>query len=170
VLTVFLETVDAAVDRFQAEDRSTVVSGAMKGVSFSKSYEALPTYCLALMQNASPGNQEALAFAIAKLKDSNMEEDLKSLSLGLELMNVVGPGVVLAAVGALGDRIRVDDSAETGSGAESSTTDAHVVAEEIRAARSKPIDSAFQGHSGAEDSVRNLPRKTARGDSPQGQP
>jgi hypothetical protein len=108
VLTVFLNTIDGEVDRVQAEDRSKIVSKAMNGLSFERSYVALPTYCLALMQNVSHDNQEVLGAAIAKLRNTDMDDDLKCLSLGLELMNVVGPRVLEAAVDAIGYRLRAE--------------------------------------------------------------
>lgn len=106
VLLVVLGASDRAVDRLRAEARSSAVARIMAGVSFQKAVEALPTFCLALMQNLPREDQEALANQIKRLGDANMDDDIKSLVLGLSLMNVVGEAVLTSAVKNLGPRIR----------------------------------------------------------------
>ena len=107
-LQVVLNAADRAVDRRRAGARAGEVSRAMEGVSFDKASEALPSYCLALMQNASEEEKVALAHQVALLRDARMEDRAKSLALGLALMNVVGRGVLEAAVVTLRDEIRHD--------------------------------------------------------------
>jgi len=107
-LQVVLNAADRAVDRRRAGARAGEVSRAMDGVAFAKAAEALPSYCLALMQNASEDEKVALANQVTLLRDAHMEDRAKSLALGLALMNVVGRGVLEAAVLTLRDEIRHD--------------------------------------------------------------
>jgi hypothetical protein len=62
----------------------------MKGVDFEKAKKSLPLYCLGLMQNMPPEDQQTLKQAIDTLDSS----DAGPLLLGLELMNVVGIDVL----------------------------------------------------------------------------
>jgi hypothetical protein len=113
-LQVVLTAADRAVDRRRAGARAGEVSRAMDGVAFAKAAEALPSYCLALMQNASEDEKVALANQVTLLRDAHMEDRAKSLALGLALMNVVGRGVLEAAVLALRDEIRHDGMVRDG--------------------------------------------------------
>jgi hypothetical protein len=106
VLSVLLQTVDRDVDRLQARQRAIDASEIMKNVSFARAHEALTAYCLALMQNLSAEEQQGLSLSVAALKQSRMSEEVRTLNLGLELMNRVGPEVLKSAVDALGPRIR----------------------------------------------------------------
>jgi hypothetical protein len=105
-LQIFLAAADQGVDRKRAAARSAAVAKAMKGVDFDKALPALPPYCLALMQNVSPEDQQALSQSLAALKASDADPTVKSLLLGLELINVVGEDVLTTAVNSLGDQIR----------------------------------------------------------------
>lgn len=106
VLTSLLNVVDRAVDRRRAADRSKSIVAIMSEVSFGKAKIALPAYCLQLMQNVPREEQEKLRTAVEALGRADMDEDLKSLKLGLLLTNTVGPGVLTAAVRDLGRKIR----------------------------------------------------------------
>jgi hypothetical protein len=115
ILTSLLAAIDRVVDREQARHRALQVEKIMKGVSFKHAYEALPTYCLALMQNLPGEDQEALARTVMTLEQSDMEDDVKALALGIELMNLVGPDVLGVAVRTLGTRIGpTENTVETG--------------------------------------------------------
>ena len=116
-LQVLLTAADRAVDRRRAGARAGEVSRAMEGVSFSKACEALPSYCLALMQNATEDEKVALANQVTLLRDAQMEDRAKTLALGLALMNVVGSGVLEAAVGSLREEIRYDAARAGANGA-----------------------------------------------------
>ena len=86
----------------------------MSDVSFEKARVALPAYCLALLQNLSADEQKDLNTAISSLAASPMNNALKSLNLGLVLMNIVGPELLDSAVQALLQEIAVpkpDDTA-----------------------------------------------------------
>ena len=105
-LQIFLAAADRAVDRKRAAARSDAVAQVMKGVDFAKALKALPPYCLALMQNVSPEDQQVLQRALEALEKLEAEPAVKSLLLGTELMNVVGAYVLTTAVRTLGDQIR----------------------------------------------------------------
>jgi hypothetical protein len=105
-LQIFLAASDRAVDRIRASARSEAVGKIVEGVDYAKAFQALPPYCLALMQNLSPEDQKQLAQAVVKVDQSAAEPNVKVRLLGLELINVVGIDVLTAAVRSLGDQIR----------------------------------------------------------------
>ena len=78
----------------------------MKGVDFEKAFQALPPYCLALMQNLPAEDQQQLARAVEKLRGGAADPTVKARLLGLELINVVGMDVLTTAVKSLEDQIR----------------------------------------------------------------
>lgn len=102
LLASILGAADRSVDREQARHRSEVVVKIMDGVIFTKAQAALPTYCLALLQNVTPEEEISLANDVAALANKDgMSERQKSLALGLRLMNLVGEDLLRAAVIAL---------------------------------------------------------------------
>lgn len=104
-LQILLSSADRAVDRKRASARATNIAELMRGVSFAEAVEALPTYCLALMQNVPADEQENLARDVRELTQAQMPDEIKVLNLGLRLMNVVGPETLEAAVKSLGAAI-----------------------------------------------------------------
>lgn len=103
VLEALLGAADRAVDRLQAQRRSDLVTTTMAGVSFDKAHASLPTYCLALMQAVTSEEKESLARDIDALAtNDDMTDAQKALSLGLRVMNLVGPDVLKVGVQALG--------------------------------------------------------------------
>jgi len=106
LLTSLLSVVDRAVDRRRAAERSRSISKVMNGVSFAKAKISLSAYCLQLMQNVPLEEQQKLRTSVEGLGLTDMDDDLKSLNLGLLLMNTVGPTVLEAAVRDLGTRIK----------------------------------------------------------------
>ena len=105
-LTAILGAADRSVDRERARTRSTLVTQIMEDVNFSKARAALPTYCLALMQNVAAEEKTALAEDVAALvNNTDMGDKEKTLALGLRLMNLVGDSVLSAAVQALREEI-----------------------------------------------------------------
>ena len=105
-LQIFLAAADRAVDRQRAAARSAAVVAAMKGVDYAKAKDALPPYCLALMQNISNEDQQELGRALRDLEAGPEEPNVKALLLGIELINVVGVDVLTTAVKSLGEQIR----------------------------------------------------------------
>ncbi len=107
-LFVVLSAADAAVDRCRAKARAKTVSRVMSAVSFEKSHRAIPTLCLALMQNLSTEEQEQFGNQVTLLReDAVMEDEVKALALGLTVMNMMGPDVLEEVVDTLGARIKV---------------------------------------------------------------
>lgn len=105
-LQVILMATDREVDRERATARAEQVVHIMEGLSFEKISTALPTLCLALMQNLPEEDQQALGRQVAELQTATFDDRIKTLTLGLKLMNVVGDGVLRGAVLALGSHIR----------------------------------------------------------------
>ena len=98
-LDVLLESVDRAVDRKRAEERGKAVSEIMKDVIFEQAYQALPAYCLALLQNLPQADQDMLGKKIGLLYNTDgISSSVKSKLLGIALMNLVGENVLRAAV------------------------------------------------------------------------
>jgi len=76
-------------------------------VVFTKAYDTLPSFALALMQNLSEEDQKAFAQEINDLGQSpTNDQETKSLLLGLVIINFLGEDVLVAAVDSLGTRIR----------------------------------------------------------------
>jgi hypothetical protein len=93
-----LDACDRAVDRQRAAQRTTVIQHAMVDVSFARAQQPLTTFCLALMQNLSADEQKTIADQIANLGNAAFDDKLKSMVLGLYLVNIVGPDVLTHAV------------------------------------------------------------------------
>jgi hypothetical protein len=89
-LQIFLVAADRQVDRLRAQARSDAVAQIMKDVDYPKAFKALPPYCLALMQNVSPEDQQQLGQALKRLEQDAGEPSVKVRLLGPELINVVG--------------------------------------------------------------------------------
>jgi hypothetical protein len=97
LLHVLLFATDRDVDRRRAKQRAKAVSDALKGLSYTDVGEALPNYCLTLMQNVPDGEQAELRQRLKDIADSTMEDTLKVNAVGLTLMTVVGQRVLEAA-------------------------------------------------------------------------
>ena len=106
-LQIFRDGADRAVDRVRAADRGDKVAELMAGLSYSKAFEGLPPYCLALMQNVPDEEQTRLTRSLDVLdKDDTIGDSIKVRILGLHLMNVVGANVLAAAVESLRDEMK----------------------------------------------------------------
>ena len=82
------------------------VAKVMASVDFQLALVALPAYCFALMQNVSLEEQSSFGKQTTQLASSPIDPTVKSLLLGLALMNLVGDAVLKAAVDSLGEHIR----------------------------------------------------------------
>lgn len=107
-LSLALNAADRGVDRHQATERSRRVSTIMQGVSFEKAQEALPTYCLGLMESVPVEDQRRLAREVAALDKGAMPDAVKAMNLGLSIIRVTGSEVLGAAVQALGASIAIE--------------------------------------------------------------
>jgi hypothetical protein len=100
-LQIFRDAADRATDRLRARARGENVSKLMEGISYDKASHGLTTYCLALMQNVPDEEQLALTKSLALLDAAEIDPAIKVRILGLNLLNVVGPNVLTAAVNSL---------------------------------------------------------------------
>jgi hypothetical protein len=104
-LQILLSAADRACDRTRARPRAAAVQEIMRGISFQRSMQALPSLCFGLMQNVSGEEQRTFGTVVTQLETSQMDDVFKANSLGLALMNVVGEGVLRQAVNMLRDDI-----------------------------------------------------------------
>lgn len=99
VLQVLLNAADRQVDRMRAKERSEAVKTAMKGIdSYAQIKIALPTHCMALMQNVSSDEEKRIRQVADNIEQLEVADCLKVLNLGLVLMNIVGDAVLKTAV------------------------------------------------------------------------
>ncbi len=105
-LEIVLASVKDSVDRKRAEQRGVAVSDIMQNVDFEKAWVALPAYCFGLLQNLPQEEQDKFGKKIALLSNAPMSGRVKSLLLGLSLMNLVGEKVLATAVRNLDEEIR----------------------------------------------------------------
>jgi len=105
ILDSLLGTLDRAVDRSIATPRSVAINRIMTEVDFDKAQEALPSYCIALMQNLSDDDSRRLGTRLNEIKSSTVPKDIKVLQLGLVLLNTFGEDVLEKARAALQKQI-----------------------------------------------------------------
>jgi hypothetical protein len=105
LLQVLLFATDRDVDRRRAVERARIVSGALRDLSYSQARDALPKYCLTLMQNVSRDEEAELLHRVREVDEADMEDTLKANALGLVLMSIVGDKVLTAAAAAARSRI-----------------------------------------------------------------
>jgi hypothetical protein len=112
VLDSILAAADRATDRelgvTRSETITKILGSGQPPIDSDKAIAQLPPYCLALMQNLSAPDQEALGAAVAKI-DANktFPPDEKLDLLLLSLINAVGAEVVTNAVQRLRPSIQV---------------------------------------------------------------
>jgi hypothetical protein len=104
VLQVILFATDRDVDRRRAVERARAVTDALRGLSFAEVREALPIYCLTLMQNVPADEKAEVEQQLREITELRMEDALKANALGLALMNVVGQKALEAAAAAVRTR------------------------------------------------------------------
>jgi hypothetical protein len=78
----------------------------MDEVSFPGAKIVLPAYWLKLIQQVPLEEQQKLRTQVDAPDLTAMDDDLRSLNLGLLLINAVGPGVLEAAVRDLGAGVK----------------------------------------------------------------
>jgi hypothetical protein len=105
-LQIFREAADREVDRLRAQSRSQSVGQLMVNIDYKKASEGLVPYCLALMQNVSEDEQQRLLKAVQLLDSEPLADSIKVRILGLQLVDVVGPDVLVAAVKALDSELK----------------------------------------------------------------
>ncbi len=105
LLQSIFDAIDREVDRVRAEARANSVSRIMARVSFQKAYMTLPAYAFALLQNLDDDAQKEFGKLVETIYKTPIDDRTKSLLLGAQLLNLVGEGVLDAAVKGLGTHI-----------------------------------------------------------------
>jgi hypothetical protein len=114
LLDTLLLAADRGVDRRRGKDRAADVASTMEKVSFDKAYPTLPPFCFALLQNLDEDEQKAFSTQVKLVADNiAIHPHVKSLLLGLSLMNIVGVDVLRAAAASLADHIKYDTAPPT---------------------------------------------------------
>jgi hypothetical protein len=112
ILNSVLEAVSDAVDREQAKSRDKMVRDLLTGLTWQQARALLPTYGVALMQNITPEQRRELDILIQRWDSTTADafgegtdevavENLKLRALGLHLLNLMGIGVLSAAIATL---------------------------------------------------------------------
>lgn len=112
-LQILLTAADRGVDRLRAESRALDVVKIMNDVPFDKAKVALPVFSLELMQNLSVEEQQALGEELKALSEAPVEDNIKSLILGLKMVSVVGIDVLEAAIDALDLRKKDEEEGQS---------------------------------------------------------
>lgn len=100
VLNVLLSAADRAVDRKRAKVRMAAVSEIMKDFDFAHA-DSLRQFCLSSMQNAQQSDRDEVSSTIRDLRDqlnAGVPDAVKSLILGLALVNIVGDDALREAL------------------------------------------------------------------------
>ncbi len=106
LIKIILDAADRAVDRGRAQRRSQAVREIMEKVDFDEAKKKLPSDCVALMQNVTAEEQEAVTKEVTSLESvQDLGNMPRARQLGLVLMNVVGEDVLRESVKALGAEI-----------------------------------------------------------------
>jgi len=114
LLDVLLLAADRGVDRRRGKARAQEVSEAMANVSFDKAITTLPPFCFALMQNLSKDAQKEFSDQVKEVQQNpSIDPHVKSLLLGLALMNIVGVNVVRTATKQLANFISYPRDTDT---------------------------------------------------------
>ena len=98
LLKSLLDAADRGVDRVRGTQRATEMEELLEGVSWERARTDLPALCLRLMQNSTLIEQDALAGAIRDIEAGDLDNDVRVLLVGLELLNLAGIGVLRGAV------------------------------------------------------------------------
>jgi hypothetical protein len=100
-LTGLAETADAAlaqrIDLNEIATRARFARLALH-ISWDRAKLTLPVYTLALIRNVAADAQSELADQVQKLDQSNLDDHAKVATLGLTLINLVGPKVFAVAI------------------------------------------------------------------------
>lgn len=98
ILQVLLVAVDKEVDRMRGAKRAKIVEDAMKDISFEEAVTNLPPVVLALMQNLSDKDKKEILNSVEIALQSKAPERARIMTLGLNMINVVGEDILKAAI------------------------------------------------------------------------
>lgn len=105
VLAGILGAADRAVDREQAQTRANSVRPVMGEVNFDLAKQALVSFALTATVSVSPKAAEELKVGVAALDSADFADNVKSMILGLMLIDEVGLDVLKRSVDALAGSI-----------------------------------------------------------------
>lgn len=98
ILQVLLVAVDKEVDRMRGAIRAKIVEDAMKDITFEEAITNLPPVVLALMQNLSDKDKKEILDSVKIALESKAPERARIMTLGLNMINVVGEDILKAAI------------------------------------------------------------------------
>jgi hypothetical protein len=101
ILQILLDAVDREVDRRRGRQRANAVEKMMCNIKYDEAALNLPPLSIALMQNLPKDEQDRILKIVENLssaKNKGMPDNVKTLSLGLGIMNVVGEDILQAAI------------------------------------------------------------------------
>lgn len=105
IIQIYLNIADRSLDRSRAEARAGSISNLMQQVSFDKASVSLPAACFALMRNVSDDEQNIVSQQVNAIAGVDMPDSVRSVLLGLSLLDIVGEPALRAAIDLLGDEI-----------------------------------------------------------------
>lgn len=105
LIQIYLNVADRATDRSRARVRAESIANLMGPISFEKSGTALPAACFALMQNVTAEEQTVVSQQVNSLTSAEMSDSIKSILLGLSLLDIVGHSALKSAIDLLGEEI-----------------------------------------------------------------
>jgi len=109
VLRVLLDATDREVDRLIAQRRDAAIGALGQDITFTAASTALPAYCMVLMQNVTPEEQQEIGRQVTSLSEAQMSDRIKKRLLMLYLLCVTGADLLSQAVERVRQDIVVDD-------------------------------------------------------------
>jgi len=102
IVEQIMSVVDRGVDRHQAQHRSEIAKSLAPNVNFDQQAASLVSLCLVLLQNPSADEEQQITSVMRSLAGrSDISPKVKSMSLLLTLLGLVGEPVLRNAVDAL---------------------------------------------------------------------
>ena len=137
----FRHAADEEVSRARGEDRGRLIQTILldPGATYAQSKEALPAVCMALHRFVSADDRARLTATIRGLsrETSGLSDRQKLRLLGYDLLDIVGPGVLRAAVSDLGPEIQ--GAPEPGIGDRNKIVQEKLLDREVTYAKAKSI-------------------------------
>lgn len=106
ILQVFLSWADRSFDQSKASEDLVDIKPIMDGVSFKKAKLSLPTTCFKIMKNVTQEEQNKIANEVAILDESDLDENVKCINLGILMIELTGSNLLKEAIEVLGDSIK----------------------------------------------------------------
>jgi hypothetical protein len=106
LIQIYLNVADRATDRSRAQKRADSIATLMGPISFAKALTALPAACFSLMQNVSAEEQTVVSNQVKGRENADIPHSIKSILLGLSLLDIVGHSALESAIKLLGEEIK----------------------------------------------------------------